>query len=181
MSRPEIGTETEALLSYLNNQRGHVLGIMEGLSEENLRRPVLPSGWTCVGLVQHLALDVERFGFRAIVAGEPFDLDGPNAWLVASDVPAAAVFHVYREEIERANAIIAATPPDAAPAWWPGELFGNVRPHPLREIVLHVMTETACQAGQLDAVHELIDRHAWLLLTERVSGLYIPGVARADS
>ena len=34
----------------------------------------LPSGWTCLGLVRHLALDVERFRFRSIIAGEPVDL-----------------------------------------------------------------------------------------------------------
>ena len=33
-------------------------------------RPLLPSGWTCAGLVHHLALDVERFWFRAVMAGE---------------------------------------------------------------------------------------------------------------
>jgi DNA ligase D-like protein (predicted 3'-phosphoesterase) len=31
---------------------------------------VLPSGWTCRGLVQHLAVDIERFWFRGVVAGE---------------------------------------------------------------------------------------------------------------
>ncbi len=38
-------TETELLLGFLDEQRHHVLGILEGLSEEQLRRPVLPSGW----------------------------------------------------------------------------------------------------------------------------------------
>ncbi|WP_373314677.1 mycothiol transferase [Streptomyces longispororuber] len=35
-----------------------------------MRRPVLPSGWTCLGLVHHLALDDEKFWFRAVAAGE---------------------------------------------------------------------------------------------------------------
>jgi Protein of unknown function (DUF664) len=61
MSQPPTVDERRVLLAYLNVQRKHVLGILEGLSEEDLRRPVLPSGSTCVGLVQHLALDVERF------------------------------------------------------------------------------------------------------------------------
>lgn len=54
-------TESKTLLAYLNAQRAHVLGILEGLEEEALRRPVLPSGWSCLGLVRHLALDDERF------------------------------------------------------------------------------------------------------------------------
>ena len=61
MAQPTPGRESTTLLFYLSAQRKHVLGILEGLDEDALRRPVLPSGWTCLGLVQHLALDVERF------------------------------------------------------------------------------------------------------------------------
>lgn len=46
------------------------MGILDGLDADALRQAVLPSGWNCLGLVQHLALDVERFWFRAVVAGE---------------------------------------------------------------------------------------------------------------
>jgi Protein of unknown function (DUF664) len=38
------GPEREVLLKHLNSQREHVLGILEGLSEAQLRRQVLPSG-----------------------------------------------------------------------------------------------------------------------------------------
>jgi hypothetical protein len=153
------------MLSSLNDQREHVLGILEGLPDEALRRPVLPSGWTCLGLVQHLAIDVERFWFRRVIAGEPAEAGEPaDGWQVAPDLPAEAVFGLYRREIELANAIIAATPLDAAPAWWP-EFFGTWRLHDLREIILHVITETACHAGHLDVVRELIDGRTWLILT----------------
>lgn len=170
MAQSTPAEETKVLLSYLNAQRDHVLGILDGLDEDDLRRPVLPSGWTCLGLVQHLALDVERFWFRAVVAGEQAGIDGlaeiGNAWEVSAEVPAGDVLDRYREEIDRANAVIAATPLDAAPAWWPEDQFGDWRVDSLREIVLHVMTETACHAGHLDAVRELIDRRLWLVLTE---------------
>jgi hypothetical protein len=170
MSKPTPGVETRTLLTYLNAQRDHALGILEGLDEGALRRPILPSGWTCLGLVRHLALDVERFWFGVVVAGERAVIDelaaAPNAWQVGADVPAGAVFDVYRREIARANAIIAATPPDTAPAWWPPDLFGDWRLHTLREIILHTMTETACHAGHLDAARELIDGRRWLVLTE---------------
>ena len=166
MSQPAAAKESGTLLSSLNDQREHVLGILEGLPTEALRRPVLPSGWTCLGLVQHLAIDVERLWFRRVVAGEPLDDGEPaDAWQVAPDVPAEAVLGLYRQEIELANAIIAATPPDAAPAWWPDELFGGWRLHDVREIILHVIAETACHAGHLDAVRELIDGRTWLILT----------------
>ena len=164
---PQPGSkEGTALLSSLSKQRAHVLGILEGLPEEALRRPVLPSGWTYLGLVQHLAIDVERFWFRHVVSGEPDDSAETltNAWQVGSEVPVDAVLDGYRREIERANEVIAATPMDAAPAWWP-DFFGDFRLEDLEAIMLHVITETACHAGHLDAARELIDGRTWLILT----------------
>ncbi len=171
MAQPSPSAETRTLHKYLNSQRDHVLGIVEGLDEAALRRPVLPSAWTCLGLVRHLALDVERFWFRAVVAGEQAVIDEfaetpDDAWRVRSDVPVEAVFDLYRREIGLANAIIIATPLGTAPAWWPPELFGEWRLHNLREIILHVITETACHAGHLDVVRELIDGRTWMVLTE---------------
>ncbi len=166
MSQPEASAETAVLLKSLTSQRRHVIGILDDLSDADLRRPVLPSGWTCLGLVQHLALDVERFWFRNVVAGEPMD-DGAadeNAWEVGPELAAGDVLGLYRREIELADAIIARTDLAAAPAWWP-DFFGSFRIENLREIMLHVIAETACHAGHLDAVRELIDGRTWLILT----------------
>jgi hypothetical protein len=159
--------ENEVFLASLSAQRDHVLGILEGLPDDALRRPVLPSGWTCLGLVRHLAIDVERFWFRSIIAGqqvEPRESDAA-VWQVTPDEPAESVFGLYRQEIELANAIIAATPMDTAPARWPDE-WPDWRFGDLRETILHVITETACHAGHLDAARELIDGRTWLILTE---------------
>ncbi|GAA2757396.1 DUF664 domain-containing protein [Actinopolymorpha rutila] len=160
-------TETEALLAALNAQREHVLGALDGLSDADLRRPVLPSGWTCLGLVRHLALDVERFWFRAVVAGETVDLEtGDGAWQVSSGTTAEEVYELYRQETALADEIIVSTPLEAAPAAWPAELFGDLPSRDLRRTVLHVITETATHAGQLDVVRELIDGRRWLVLTD---------------
>jgi hypothetical protein len=35
----------------------------------------------------------------------------------------------------------------------------------MRAIALHVITETACHAGHLDAARELLDGRTWLRLT----------------
>ena len=113
-----MSQETQELLQYLDMERNHVLGILEGFSEEQLRRPVLPSGWSCLGMVKHLALADEHYWFRSIVGGEPLDFfpEGPNAeWQVEPGESAEDVFNLYRAEIERANAIIASTPLDMAP------------------------------------------------------------------
>lgn len=103
MSHPEPGAESAMLLRWLTGQREHVLGIQDGLSDADLRRSVLPSGWTCLGLVQHLALDVERFWFQHVVAGEPMDAeaDADDAWQVGPDVAADDVLALYRRESAR--------------------------------------------------------------------------------
>ncbi|MFD0511365.1 DUF664 domain-containing protein [Streptomyces aureus] len=51
-------------------------------------------------------------------------------------------------------------------AWWPHHLFGPPHLHSHRDVLLHVITETACHAGHLDAARELIDGRRWLVLTE---------------
>jgi len=160
-----VDEEKDALLAALNSQREHVLGALDGLSEDALRRPALPSGWTPLGMVRHLALEVEQFWFRGAVAGEPITLtSGDEAWQVPADVSAAAILDLYRDQIARADAIIAATPIDAMPKWWP-DFFANFPPRPLRKTMLHVITETATHAGHLDAARELLDGTQWLVLT----------------
>ena len=63
-------------------------------------------------------------------------------------MPAAEIIARYRDEIAKADAIIAATPIDAMPKWWP-DFFTNFPPRPLRRTILHVIAETATHAGQL--------------------------------
>lgn len=169
MSQREPSEERTVLARYLNGQRKHVLDILDGLPDESMRRPVLPSAWTCAALLHHLAIDVEQFWFRAVVAGEQPIIDqvlqGIDGWQVAEDTPVASIFDRYRREIDLADGIITGTPLDAAPAWWP-DFFGDYRLRDLREVILHVIEETACHAGHLDVVRELIDGQQWLVLTE---------------
>jgi Protein of unknown function (DUF664) len=155
----------EALQICLRIQREHVLGCLEGLDDAMLRRPTLPTNWTCVGMVQHLAFDVERFWFRETVAGESINDagDSTSAWIIGSGTPPEKVLALYRDEIERANAIIGETPLEAAPKYW-AEHFGSWRLPDLRAILLHVIAETACHAGHLDAARELLDGKNWIVL-----------------
>jgi Protein of unknown function (DUF664) len=64
-----VNAETEGLVHYLNQQRAAVSEIVDGLPETALRRAVFPSGWTCLGLINHLAVDDERYWFRGVAAG----------------------------------------------------------------------------------------------------------------
>jgi uncharacterized damage-inducible protein DinB len=162
--------ETGELKDTLDSQRNHVLGILEGMSEEQLRRPVLPSGWTCLGMVKHLALADEHYWFRCIMGGEStgYFPQGPNAeWQLAPGESAEDVFRLYRDEIERSDEIIAATGIDAKPRqldprWgeW-GQRFTS-----LRVVMLHMIVETANHAGHLDAAAELIDGRQWVVMRD---------------
>ena len=163
-----VDVEITALVLCLQRQRDHVLGAVEGLSDEALRRRVLPSGWSCLGMVQHLTLSVERLWFRAVVAGDPevIDLVGSqdSAWQVAPGLPAGDVLDCYRHEASLVDAVIAASSADADLAWWPFP-GSEWRLHNLRDVLLHVITETATHAGHLDVVRELIDGQQWLVNT----------------
>lgn len=161
-------TERDLLLDRLDGQRHHVLAQLEGLSDEQLRRPVLPSGWSCLGLVRHLTLSDERYWFGVVVAGEPLDFwpEGDNGdWQVGPDEPAADVVAAYRSAVARSDEIISARrledPPEQPEAWWPdaGLSFPD-----LRTIVVHVLVETAVHAGHLDAVRELLDGRQHLVI-----------------
>jgi hypothetical protein len=162
---PKPIAEIDILLAFLRAQREHVLGALDGLSDADLRRPVLPTGWSCLELVHHLAVDVERFWFRAVMAGERVELlDGDGGWRVPDGTTAEAVFALYRDEAERSDAVAAAHALDDGPAWWPEELFPGLPVRDLRRLLLAVITETATHAGHLDAVRELIDGRTWLVL-----------------
>lgn len=162
----DASSERDLLLRHLAGQRRHVLDQVEGLSDVQLRQPVLPSGWSCLGLLRHLTLSDERYWFGVVMAGEPLDFwpEGTDAdWLVADDEPAASIVAEYRAAIERSDTLIAGlsldTPPVKSEDWWAeaGQSFPD-----LRTVLFHVLVETATHAGHLDAARELLDGKRYL-------------------
>ncbi|MGN9758046.1 DinB family protein [Streptomyces sp. SD31] len=161
-----MNAELGALKGALDRQREHVLGILEGLSEEDLRRPVLPSGWSCLALLRHLTLDVERFWFPGVIAGEPdvarqLTAGAEAHWYVPEGVTTDKVFADYGRP-SRADAVLAAAAPEQESAAWPVEIWPTWQLPDVRHILMHVLTEVACHSGHLDAVRELIDGTTWL-------------------
>lgn len=160
--------ERNLLLDRLDGQRHHVLTQLEGLSDEQLRQPVLPSGWSCLGLVRHLTLSDERYWFEVVMAGEPLNFwpEGDNGdWQVGPDEPVADVLAAYRSAIVHSDEIISARrlsdPPERPELWW--QDAGLTFPD-LRTIMVHVLVETAVHAGHLDAVRELLDGRQHLVI-----------------
>jgi Protein of unknown function (DUF664) len=163
-----MNDETAVLQRFLDEQRQHVLGILDGLNEDQLRRPVLPSGWHCLGMVKHLALSDEHYWFRCVVNGESQDYfpEGRGAdFQLGPDESAEDVFDLYRDEIAHADAIITRDsldqPPRQPDPQW--QQWGVSFPD-LRTVMLWVIKETATHAGHLDAVREQIDGRQWSVL-----------------
>src|SRR5689334_3891408 len=103
----------ELLVGFLEAQRGRVFEVLAGLDERQLRQVVLPSGWAPLGLVEHLGY-AERHWFQQVMLGaaEPVpweddedDDSGPLSTTRSTEV----VFGFYRDEIARANDVLAST------------------------------------------------------------------------
>jgi uncharacterized damage-inducible protein DinB len=148
--------EKKALLAFLEWQRASVLAIIDGLDADALTASVVPSGWTPLGLVEHLGY-AERHWFQEIATGSADPLPWPddNTPLLTSRPP-SAVLEFYRDQCERSDAIITALPLSSPPrALHPGALGEQITD--LRGIILHMIEETARHAGHLDIVRELMD------------------------
>lgn len=96
-------------------------------------------------------------------------LDSPAAkgtWQVPETESAADLLRLYRDESSRSDAVAALLSADEAPKYWPPELFGDWRLDSVREVLLHVLVETATHAGHLNAARELIDGKQWIVLDD---------------
>ncbi|MGI8887390.1 MAG: DUF664 domain-containing protein [Nocardioidaceae bacterium] len=67
----------------------------------------------------------------------------------------------YLQEIHAAASIVESLPLETPPQWWPEGMFGDWRLNTLHDVLLHVIVETACHAGHLDAARELVDGRTW--------------------
>ncbi|SDI29962.1 DinB family protein [Nonomuraea jiangxiensis] len=148
--------EKDTLLLFLEAQRASVLAIIDGLDTAALTTTVLPSGWTPLGLIEHLG-HAERHWFQEIATGSAEPLpwsDDPEP--LTTTRPPSTVLAFYRAQCERSNAVLAALPLSQRPRRrHPGPLGEEVTD--LRRIVLHMIEETARHAGHLDVVRELLD------------------------
>ena len=149
----------ELLLPWLASQQRRVLGIVAGLDERALRRVVLASGWSCAGMIQHLTR-MNEFWFVHVMGGVPIE-ESDDDFVVADDCSPADLVTAYEVATRAHLALVRDLPLDTPPAWWPEDMFGPWRLDNLLEVLLHVIIETACHAGHLDAARELIDGGTW--------------------
>ncbi len=150
------------LIRYLQIARDALLWKQEGLSEYDVRRPLVPTGTNLLGLVKHVA-SVEA-GYFGETFGRPFgeplpwlDEDAePNAdmWATA-DESRQGIVDLYRRVWAHSDATINALALDAIGhvPWWPPER----KEVTLHRILIHMIAETHRHAGHADIVRELID------------------------
>ncbi|TFD31201.1 DinB family protein [Cryobacterium cryoconiti] len=150
------------LQRYLQGGREALLWKLDGLSEYDVRRPVVRTGTNLLGLVKHLAgVEVGYFGETF---GRPFaeslpwmDEDGePNADMWATlDESRTQIVDLYRRVWAHSDATIKALDLDAIGhvAWWPEDRSQVT----LQRVLVHLVSETHRHAGHADLVRELID------------------------
>ncbi|WP_327004126.1 DinB family protein [Dactylosporangium sp. NBC_01737] len=146
------GGELDTALAFLTFARESVLIKTEGLSDEQLRRVLVATGTTLLGLVHHLAVG-ERYWFGYHLAGEGPDREWDFGMDVPPDRDAAQVLDDYRAAVARSDEIVRAIgDPDT-----PAARAVDGRHLTLRWVVAHVTSETARHAGHADILRELID------------------------
>lgn len=152
---PLTGGEKESLHVSLDRYRDIVLWKLEGLDDEQLRRPMTPSGTNLLGLVKHLA-SVE-FGWFGDTFGRPsesipFDEANPEADMRAEpNETTAEIVAFYGRARTAADQAVAELDLDHLGRAWFGSAVS------LRWVLIHMIEETARHAGHMDILRELID------------------------
>lgn len=152
----------EVLHRYLQQSRDALLWKLEGLSEYDVRRPLVPTGTNLLGLVKHVA------SVEAGYLGDIFDRPSPESlpWFdegaednadmwATPEQSRESIVELYRRVWVHSDETIAALPLDAPGLvpWWSEE-----RKHvTLQTILVHLIAETNRHAGHADIVRELID------------------------
>jgi uncharacterized damage-inducible protein DinB len=152
---PFTGGEKESLHVSLDRHRDVVLWKLGGLDDEQLRRPMTPSGTNLLGLVKHLG-SVEYGWFCDTFGREneeiPFDENNPEADMRAepNETTAEIVEYYGRARAAADRVIDELDPDDVGTAWW-GDTVS------MRWVLIHMVEETARHAGHMDIMRELID------------------------
>jgi hypothetical protein len=171
--RPELHRD-------LQEAREALVWKLDGLSEYDVRRPMVPSGTNLLGLIKHVA--TMEVGYFADTFGRPFDEALP--WFTADTEPNAdmwataeesrdQIVGLYRRTWTHSDATINTLALDAIGhvSWWPPERNEVT----LLRVLVYMIAETNRHAGHADIIRELIDGAAgW-----RVKDDGLPGVDAA--
>nr|BFE57130.1 DinB family protein [Dactylosporangium thailandense] len=150
------------LRHYLQRGRDSLLWKLEGLSEYDIRRPLVPTGTNLLGLVKHVA-SVES-GYFGETFGRPFpeplpwmddDADVNADMWVTPQESREDVTGLYRRVWAHSDATIEALDLDAPGRvpWWKPETADVT----LHRVLIHMIAETDRHCGHADILRESID------------------------
>lgn len=148
------GNEREQIEGFLHANRAGIVGLLDGLTEEQARRRLVPSLTTLLGLVKHAAF-AERVWFDVALAGRtraemglPVSVD--DSFRLTDDDTVESVLVQYRQAWADADQIAAAFSLDDL------AMHNRRGPLSLRWIYLHLISELARHAGHGDILREQI-------------------------
>jgi uncharacterized damage-inducible protein DinB len=153
---PRIAPEREALAGWLDYHRAELLSKLDGLTDEQADRRLVPSLTTLHGLVRHLT-KVEYAWFVRYIAGS--DEPGPFGWPERRD----GDFLLEDGESVEADAARFVAACERSREIFAGVRLDDVRTHPrfgdldVRWIMVHMIEEYAQHNGHADILRELID------------------------
>jgi uncharacterized damage-inducible protein DinB len=154
--RVGTGTEREVLEAFVDLYREVLVRKVSGLSDDQLRRRLVPSATTLAGLVRHLTA-VERGWFQRRLGQYPearldANTGGDDAsWELGPDDSIERLLRDYEAACAESRRIAAAMALDDAV---PHPRLGQVS---LRWVLVHMIEETARHAGHADILRELTD------------------------
>jgi len=140
--------------AFLNEHRSMVNSCLDGLSEEQARRSLVPSRTTLLGLVKH-ATFVEKVWFdEAITCRSRAEIGIPatpdESFILDDQDTIATVQQAHREACEASRRATSILELDDV-------VHGNRRgPLPLRWVYLHMLRELAQHCGHADILREQI-------------------------
>lgn len=146
----------EQFESFLDEHRRALDGSLDGLTEEQVRRSLVASRTTLLGLVKH-ATFVEKVWFdEAVTCRSRAEIGIPEtsdeSFVLADDDTIASVRQAYRDACAASRQATSSLGLDDI---LPGHRRGPV---PLRWVYLHVLREVAQHCGHADILREqLID------------------------
>ena len=158
MTPPEdtvaTATERPMLEKWLDIQRDAIVDKIDGLSEVDIRRRLVPSLTTVGGVVKHLRW-VETGWFHQLLGARSGDNrrahDRDREFTVQPDDTGASLIAEYRDACDRSRAAAQGYSLDDTV---PHRSMGSVS---LRWIFVHLIEETARHAGQLDILREQLE------------------------
>ncbi|QFZ21119.1 DinB family protein [Saccharothrix syringae] len=150
--------ERTQLDAFVEEYRGAIEATLDGLTEEQARRRLVPSATTPLGLLKHVTW-MQRVWFEECVGGTPRSelglVPGPDdSFRLSADDTVASVTEAHRRACATARAVTAGLPLDAVVT---GHRTG---PRTLRWVYLQVLRELAHHCGHADILREqlLADR-----------------------